>query len=225
MKPEERAAARTLRRDGQSIGAIAVRLGVAKSSLSRCVTDIQLSPAQHAALASSDPLHPRRTNGAAVKRGRALAARRTAQLAGREAASAGHPLHAVGCALFWAEGSKSRNSVTLTNSDPDLVATFLRFLRECYDVPDERIAFSVNVHLNNGLSLGEVEDWWLARLALPPTCLRAASVNRPSKASRWRRNVLLYGTGRVSVHSTGIVQSIYGAIQAYGGFEREAWVA
>ncbi len=225
MKPEERAAARELRREGRSIGAIATQLGVAKSSVSRWVGDIELSPAQHAALASSDPLHPRRTHGAAVKRGRALDARLAAQAAGRDAALAGDPLHAIGCALFWAEGSKGRNSATLTNSDPDLIATFLRFLRRCYAVPDERIALSVNVHLNHGLSLAEIEGWWLRRLDLPPSCLRAASVNRPSKASRWRRNVLPYGTARVAVHSTEIVQSIYGAIQAYGGFERGAWVA
>jgi len=225
VKPEERTDARRLRRDGRSIGSIAAEIGVAKSSVSRWVADIELSDEQHARLASSDPLHPRRTNGAAVKRRTALAARREAQAAGRNAAVGGDPLHAFGCALFWAEGSKDRNSVTLTNSDPDLMATFLRFLRECYAVPDERIAFSVNVHLNNGLSLADVERWWLARLALPVTCLRAASINRPSRASRWRRNVLPYGTGRVAVHSTEIVQSIYGAIQAYGGFERETWVA
>jgi hypothetical protein len=29
----------------------------------------------------------------------------------------------------------------------------------------------------------------------------------------------------VAVHSTEIVQRIYGAIQVYGAFEREAWVA
>ena len=103
-----------------------------------------------------------------------------------------------------------------------MIRLFVRFLRECFGVPDERIALSVNVHLNNGLSLDEIHAWWLARLDLPASCLRAASVDRPSKASRWRRNVLPYGTARVAVHSTEIVQRIYGAIQAYGGFDREA---
>jgi len=83
----------------------------------------------------------------------------------------------------------------------------------------------VNVHLNNGLSLADIERYWVDLLALPAGCVRTASVNRPSKASRWRRNVLPYGTARMAVHSTEIVQSIYGAIRAYGGFEREAWVA
>ena len=49
-------------------------------------------------------------------------------------------------------------------------------------------------------------------------------MNSASSASRWRRNVLVYGTARVCVHSTAIVHSIYGAIQQYAGTERPEWV-
>jgi hypothetical protein len=54
--------------------------------------------------------------------------------------------------------------------------------------------------------------------------VRTATVNRPSTASRWRRNVHLYGTASIRVDSTFIVQSIYGAIQEYAGFERPEWL-
>jgi hypothetical protein len=59
---------------------------------------------------------------------------------------------------------------------------------------------------------------------LPAVSLRKATVNSPSRASRWRRNALVYGTARVTVHSTAIVQSIYGAIQQYARIERPEWV-
>ena len=39
-----------------------------------------------------------------------------------------------------------------------------------------------------------------------------------------RRNMLPFGTCKVSVHRTQIVQTIYGAIQEYGGFERPEWL-
>lgn len=39
-----------------------------------------------------------------------------------------------------------------------------------------------------------------------------------------RKNRLPYGTVRVCVHSTEIVQSIYGAVQEYAGFERPEWL-
>lgn len=126
--------------------------------------------------------------------------------------------------LYWAEGSKQRNQLTFTNADADMVVFFLRFLRECYDVADRQVALSINCHLGNGLTLDEIEAWWLARLDLPSECLRAAAVNRASVASKRIRAPLLYGTARLSVGSTAIVQSIYGAIQEYAGFDRATWV-
>jgi hypothetical protein len=84
--------------------------------------------------------------------------------------------------------------------------------------------FCSRSHLNNGLSLQDIEAWWLATLGLPRQSLRGATINRASRASRWRRNTLVYGTARLVVHSTALVQSIYGAIQEYGGFERPEWL-
>ena len=36
--------------------------------------------------------------------------------------------------------------------------------------------------------------------------------------------MLPYGTARLAMHSTFIVQSIYGAIQEYAGFARPEWL-
>ena len=152
-----------------------------------------------------------------------LEARLEAQREGRALARRGDPLHQAGCMLFWAEGSKSRNHVIFTNADPDMVRLFLRFLRECYGVTDDQVALSVNCHLGNGLGVEEIERWWLDRLGLPERCLRQAAVNRASSASKRLRRPLPYGTARLAVCSTAIVQSIYGAIQEYAGVERPEW--
>jgi hypothetical protein len=225
VKPIERDLARCMRRDeGRSIKEIAGLLGVSPSSVSRWVADITLSPGFLEALRQRNPAVNGRLNGlrgqCATRRG----ARLEAQAHGREMARAPTRLHLAGCMLYWAEGSKDRNAAKLTNSDPDLLALFVRFLRECYRVSPQRILLTVNCHLNNGLSLEEIETWWLERLGLPQVSLRAATVNTASQASRWRRNVLVYGTARVSVNSTAIVQSIYGAIQEYAGIQRPEWV-
>jgi len=57
---------------------------------------------------------------------------------GSLAAQRGEPLHGIGCMLFWAEGSRTVNSVELTNSDPALLRLFARFLRRYFDVPDDK---------------------------------------------------------------------------------------
>jgi transcriptional regulator with XRE-family HTH domain len=225
VKPVEREEARRLRRDeGRSIKEIAKLLDVSSSSVSRWTADIVLSPGFIEALRQRNPTVNGRLEGTREQSATRRAARLVEQERGRDLARSPTRLHLAGCMLYWSEGSKDRNTVKLTNSDPDLLALFVRFLRECYAVPPERMALSINCHLNNGLELAEIERWWLDRLGLPAGSLRKATVNTPSRASRWRRNVLIYGTARVTVCSTAIVQSIYGGIQEYAGIERPEWV-
>ena len=127
--------------------------------------------------------------------------------------------------LYWAEGTKKRNCVLFTNSDADMLELFLRFLRHCYGVLDERVAFSVNCFTPDAAGAADIVAWWLRRLRLPPGCVRAPTINRASRASRGRRgHVLPYGTARLAVHSTFIVQSIYGAIQEHAGIGRPEWL-
>jgi hypothetical protein len=54
-----------------------------------------------------------------------------------------------------------------------------------------------------------------------PAC---GGVNRTSRSSLGRRPPLVHGMARLSVCSTFIVQSSYGSLQAYGDFERPAWL-
>ena len=209
---------------GLSVKAIAAALDISSSTASRWLRGIPLTPEQEAALAAKDPVRNGQCLGARRLAERARAARREAQAHGRRLAASGDPLHRAGCMLYWAEGSKDRNKVVFTNSDAAMVAMFLRFLRESLAVPDSRMTLSVNVHLGNGLSLLDVEAWWLDQLQLPAACLRKAAVNRTSSSSLRRRPPLLYGTARLGVGSTFVVQSIYGAIQAYAGIERPEWL-
>jgi hypothetical protein len=226
VKPEKRAEARRLRGElGLALGAIAAELGVSKASVSLWVRDIELTPEQQAALLAKNPVRNGQLLGMRVRQEQCREQRIAAQEHGRELARRRGADFVAGCMLYWAEGSKARNVAQLVNADPDLLATFLTFLRSSYTVPDDRVALSVNCFLGNGLSLEQIQHWWLDRLRLPTGCLRKAIVNRPSSASRQRKgHVLPYGTARLSVHSTFIVQSIYGAIQEYAGIDRPEWL-
>ena len=208
-----------------ALRAIAEQLDVSKASVSLWVRDIELSPEQQAALLAKNPVRNGQLLGMRVRRERCRELRIAAQEHGRELARRRDADYIAGCMLYWAEGSKSRNVAQLVNADANLLHTFLAFLRSSYEVEDDRVALSVNCFLGNGLSLDEIQGWWLARLALPASCLRKAVVNRPSSASKFRKgHVLPHGTGRISVHSTFIVQSIYGAIQEYAGIDRPEWL-
>lgn len=223
MKTEEQQRARELRALGWSVRQIAQELAVSRSSASVWVRDVPLGPEQRAELIRRARLGP------IVSGERKAAAARERRAAwqdeGRRRASSSDAAYAAGCMLFWAEGSRRRNTVHLTNSDPDLVVMFLRFLRSYFEVPDDRIALTCNLFADHAEQQHEVEQHWLDRLDLPRSCLRKSTVNVYSKYSQKKRiNKLPYGTARLTVHDTRIVQTIYGSIQEYGEFDRPAWL-
>jgi predicted transcriptional regulator len=223
MKTAEREEARKLRREeGRSVKELAALLGVARSSISLWVRDIELTEEQYMALRRR---MGGRIDGSRVNTVRALERRRHEQASGREVARRRDVTHAAGCMLYWAEGSRDRNAIKFTNSDPAMVCFFLSFLRQCLGVSDEKVAVTCNLFADHLERQREIEDFWLGVLELPRSSLRKSTVNRYSKYSqKKRRNKLPYGTCRLSVYDTRLTQHIYGAIQEYGGFEREEWV-
>jgi hypothetical protein len=222
-KDQQRQEARRLRlENGLSVGQIAAALNVSKSSASLWVRDIELRPVHKARYARLTQQAGSR--GTAGNRAKARTKRLRYQHDGRRQARLRNPLHIMGCMLYWSEGSKERNSVMLANSDPDMLRLFLEFLRQCYSVRDDQITLTCNCFSNNGLALEEIQKWWLERIGLPRSCLRKAIVNRGSPAGTGRRRTLPYGTARLAVHSTRIIQSIYGAIQEYAGMTRPEWL-
>ena len=210
--------------EGASIKEIARRIGAAPSSISRWVRDIELSDAQRDALrirAYNGHVKGRTMNSALRREARMLA-----QEEGRQRAGIADPMHVAGCMLYWAEGDKRRNHVRFSNSDPEMVRLFVTFLRKYFSVRDDEIRITCNLFADHLERQQEIERFWLDTAGLPPACLRRSTVNIYSKYSKKkRRNKLPYGTCRVTVSRTRVVQSIYGAIQEYGGgFERPEWL-
>jgi len=226
VKTVERDLARKLRqRDGLPINEIARRVGASKSSVSLWVRDIELTPEQQRALRLLNPAYNRQVNGARANAARHRSARLRAQEAGRARARQFEALHLAGCMLFWAEGSRNRNTVRFTNSDPEMVRLFVKFLKTCFGIPGEEIRITCNLFADHRERQWEIEQYWLEVTGLPRSCLCKSTVNVYSKHSqKKRRNKLPFGTCRVTVSRTRVVQSIYGSIQEYAGFDRPAWL-
>jgi hypothetical protein len=228
-KPEEKAKARELRRKGEPYKRIAAQLGVSVNSAYRWTCDIQLSEEQKrrnqtGPRGPQNPLHIARRAAAWSRLHRDR--RRSYQDEGRQRARERDPLHMAGCMLYWAEGSKQRNTLTFANSDVEMVRFFMRFLRESLGVTTQECRIRLNVYTNCGLPLKEIERHWLRALELPRTCLRGHSLNSyPTSSSGKKRRKLPYGVCSITVaKSTHLVQHIYGAIQEYGRFEEPRWL-
>jgi len=214
-RPAEKEESRRLREQGLSVNEIAKMLKVSKSSVSVWVRDHVLTDEQR------QVLNARMSFAAAnlKKMSDAREKRDTHQQKGRLQAKAGDARFIAGCMLYWAEGSKKRNSVVFVNSDPEMMMFFVDFLRDYYGVQNAEITLSITAHVTSEMSLEQTVNFWLECLALDSSCLRKNTVRRGNPDGK-----LKYGIARLAVHRTDIVQGIFGAIQEFVGFDRPVWI-
>jgi DNA-binding transcriptional ArsR family regulator len=223
VKTNEQRTACELRAQGRSIREIERALGVSRSSVSGWVRHIQLKEEEQVALAAR--VGQGRLEAAARKSDAARLLRAQFQADGRERARNSTSSYAMGCMLYWAEGTKSRWSASMSNSDCDLLRLFAEFLRVHFEVSDESMRVHCHLFADHAVRQREIEKHWLTTLALPESCLRKTIVNAYSKySSKKRTNKLPFGTSKLSVHSTKIVHTILGSIQEYGAFDRPEWL-
>jgi hypothetical protein len=89
--------------------------------------------------------------------------------------------------LFWAEGSKNRNTVHFTNSDPEMISFFVRFLKTSFGVADQEIRITCNLFADHAARQAQIEQFWLSIAELPATSLCKSSINTYSKYSKKKR--------------------------------------
>lgn len=228
MKAKERDEARRMRsEEGLSVGEIARRLGVSKGTSSAWVRDVEMNDAQHLRLLERSKKSPGQLTGSKLTKEVAQKKREEYQQAGRDWVHMGHADNAYRllCALYWAEGSKDRNVVGMTNTDSDMLKIFVNALKKDFHVKDEDFTVTVMAHLNNGLTAEKIQCYWLKTLGLPASCLRKFTLKTkyfPEQNKKQNRHV--YGGCTVRVCSTEIVQRIYGSIQEIFKIDRPEWL-
>jgi transcriptional regulator with XRE-family HTH domain len=225
MKTEERRRVRELRRlRGLSVRELAAAVGVSKSSVSLWVRDIALTEEQLADLQDRNPAYNHQRNGAAVLAARGRERRVSYQNEGRALVRGGDEDFIRCCLLYWAEGEKARHKLSFSNADPELVRLWVGLLR-VLSVPEKRIRISCYLYADHTRKQRDIENFWLELTDLTKANLCRSIVNNSSRSSqRKRRNMLPYGTCKVNVHDTRLIQMVLGGIQEIGGFERDAWL-
>jgi transcriptional regulator with XRE-family HTH domain len=226
VKTRERELARHLRRnEGAAINEIARRVGLSKSSVSLWVRDIELTDAQRQALLERNPAYNRQLSGWSKLAARRRAERMGYQDDGRRRARLREPGFVAGCMLYWAEGSKERNQLQFSNADTAMARFFVDFLKTYFGLRGDEIRITCHLYADHLAKQREIEQHWLDELGLPRASLRKSVVNVYSKYSKRKRvGNLPFGTCRVVVSRTWVIQTIFGGIQEIGGFTRDAWL-
>jgi len=190
----------TLRLEGKSYREITKALGVPKSTQSDWFSNLELPLSIQKILREKDRLarkqfvefNRRRTQIIQVENQKIKrsALREVDSLSKRE-------LMLIGAALYWTEGykieiQKRTPEICFANSDPHMVALFLRFLREILQVPEEK--FRVSIHIHPNIKAHSAIKFWAQITNIPQERFRITrQISRASKRKR-PRNSLPYGT-------------------------------
>jgi transcriptional regulator with XRE-family HTH domain len=163
-KLQEQQRARELRARAWTLQEIADELGVAKSSVSIWVRDVEFDPARRRSAAtgrrprgSDHPLRQRKL--AEIERLRVEGLERIGTLSDREFLMAGLGLYA-------GDGSKGDGQVKLSNSSAEVVGFFCRWLRYFFDIDEGRLR--VTLYLHQGLDLAAAVAHWVHVTGIPP---------------------------------------------------------
>ena len=156
----ERQTARELRAQSWTLTDIAEELGVAKSTVSLWVRDVDFVPSPRRTARRRGPNVLQRRKAAEIAHFRDLGIARLGSL-DEEA------FLAAGAALYAGEGTKRDMTVQFANTDPRMVAFFCQWLRYFFDVDEGRLR--VRVYLHEGLDIDAAHEFWSTVTRIPPT--------------------------------------------------------
>lgn len=157
-KTDEHERARTLRAQSWTLQEIADELGVAKSSVSLWVRDVEFVPRPRQPGAHRKP-HPWIARKEAEIEGTAAEGRaRIGRMSERD-------LLIAGTALYAGEGSKTPGEVRFANSDPRMIALFCVWLRHFFEIDEHRLR--LRLYLHAGLDLDAANRFWSDLTGIP----------------------------------------------------------
>ncbi len=106
----------------------------------------------------------------------------------------GQPLWLAGAVLYWAEGSKTRNKLSMANTDPRALRLFIAWIRE-YLISDAE--FRLHLHLHEGNDERAAQSYWRAILNLRDAKFYKTFIK--PRGTGHRKNTHLHGVCTVRV--------------------------
>jgi hypothetical protein len=213
MKVKEKKLARKLRKIGYSLNEICKKAGLAKSSVSLWVRDIELTPKQKKRLSekgvSKEIIEKQRITRLTRENARRQiivdrAKKEINNLSKKE-------LKLIGIALYWGEGAKTlRSGVQFSNSDSKTIQVMMQFFRKCCKVPETK--FRGHIYLHPHLNTKKAEKYWSNIAGIPLNQFYKTS-KQQSRASKKRRDTLPYGTFCIQICNTELFLKIKGWIE------------
>jgi hypothetical protein len=207
--------ARDLRAQGWTLTEICEQVGCSKASASLWCRDVEIDEAvleqrrRERFLAGNEGARRRGPNKLQQRKAAEIAEMQAAGLA-EVGALSDRDLMIAGIALYAGEGSKTPGEVRFANSDPRMIATFVRWMRRCFGV--EPADMRMRLYLHEGLDLEAANRFWSELTGIP-----IARFRRPYRAvadPSIRRSKHPMGCPAVCVTSMRLHRRVMGLVDA-----------
>jgi len=200
-----------LRKKGLSYGEIKKEINVSKSTLSFWLKTISLTPQQKKRLYTKKILVLSR--GPQSQKERRI--REIAKIIDEAEKEIQTPLsfdvyRLLGAALYWAEGSKTKN-FEITNSDPEFILFMVKWFEKIFSVLPNQLKVNLNIYSQQNDQ--ELKSFWSQLTGIPLENFGKSFINPVNKG--YKKNNLYYGTVRIYVSKgTNFRHRVYGWIKA-----------
>ncbi|KKP80160.1 MAG: hypothetical protein A2271_03655 [Candidatus Moranbacteria bacterium RIFOXYA12_FULL_35_19] len=199
-----------LRKKGLSIKEIAKKIGVAKSSVSIWVRNIELNLDQIEALSkkvsSIKVVEKRRQTRLKNEKGKRQiildkAEKQIGKISQKE-------LWLMGIMLYWAEGGKTqRGLVRFSNGDPEMIKIMMAFFRRVCNVSEEK--FRGYIHIHPHLDHKKAEKYW-SSIADIPLKKFFKTYRKTNISSKNKKDTLPFGVFDIYICDTELFLKISG---------------
>ena len=208
-KLDEQQKARALRAHGETLQDIADELGVAKSSVSLWVREVEFEPRpRRPNRRYADPNRPpnklQRAKQEEIGRLLAEGRDRIGRLSEKE-------FLVAGAALYAGEGAKGDGAVIFANSDPRMIAFFCAWLRHFFEIDESRLR--LRLYLHEGLDLEAAVSFWAQLTGIPTDQFCRAYRAEPNPSIRKTKHpmgcpAIRYSCSRTHRAAMGLVHAL-----------------
>jgi len=187
--------ARKLKKEGLPAAEIARRLGTGDTTILRWCTDIP----------SNNPYHLHALKLQNKARQRSIGIIRNTKITEKNA-------KILTSILYWCEGSKypSTNFISFSNSDVNLVRTFLKLFRIGFQPDENKLRASLQLHTVHNRK--EITSFWSKILRIPKPQFYKPTITKPTKNMK-RRNYK--GTCTIRYYDVYLLLEIMGIFEEF----------
>ncbi|MDE2099925.1 MAG: hypothetical protein KGL39_21915 [Patescibacteria group bacterium] len=210
MKPLLREKAINLRRSGLSYSQILEQVPVARSTLSLWLRSVNLSKRSKQKL-TAGRLAALKKGGESRRRQRISLTQKILSESIKEIGLISRrELWLIGAMLYWAEGTKEKDrhgsGVQFTNSDPQMIRVFLKWLSEMCKIPRERIYFDIFIHESKSADVDKIIDFWSKTTDFPKPAFSHVYIKRNKLSPRGKNSSTPYhGVIKVRVRESSVL--------------------